>query len=223
MNGNLDHLAQIHTSSGEPVNEGSRQAFTQWLAKLYFGLLYWEVGRKNHPDPAHQQWLMELLDSPDFAYLRACYTQDLGFRLLSSLYHLRVPDPPEPAFRFDFGNGLPHGLAYIRFRNHLLITALGDGNLVREWFNDEHVARCQGLILEQSPSNPVAYLHAVAQIWAVREQLPVQPSIEFHDWGVCDRSREGLEEPPPIDGAAVNARAREIFQEQASRWRNAHR
>ena len=223
MDGNLDHLAQIHTSIGEQVNEGLRQAFTQWLAKLYFGLLYWEAGRKNHADRAHQRWLMKLLNGPEFAYLRSCYTQHLGFRLPSSLYHFRVPDPQEPAFRFDFGNGLPHGLVYIRFRNHLLVTALGDGNLVREWFNDEHVERCQAHILEQSASDPVAYLHAVAHIWAVREWLPIQPAIEFHDWGICDRSREGLEERPAINGEAVNARAQEIFDEHASRWRSARR
>lgn len=223
MDANLVDLAQVHTPTEQPVNEGLRQAFTQWLAKLYFGLLYWEVGRKNHTDPAHQRWLMELLDGPEFAYLRSCYTQDFGFRLPSSLYYFRVPDPPEPAFRFDFGNGLPHGLVYIRFRNHLLVTALGDGHLVREWFNGEHVEICQAHILEQSAFDPVAYLHAVAHIWAVREWLPVEPTIEFHDWGIWDRSREGPEERPPIDGEAVNTRAREIFDEHASKWRNAHR
>lgn len=221
MDGNLDHLAGVHTSTGDCINEALRQAFAQWLAKLYFGLIYWEAGLKNHVDPAHQRWLCEVLDSPQFAYLRRCYTDNLGFRLPSSLFHFRVPDPPSPTFRFDFGNGLPHGLIYIRFRNHLLISALGDGNLVREWFTDAHVKQCQAQIIEQSGSDPIAYLHAVAHIWAVREWLPVQPLIEFHEGGIEDRSRQSLVQRPSIDGEAVNTRAREIFDEHAAKWKKA--
>jgi hypothetical protein len=221
MDRNLDHLADLHTSTGEPINEGLRQAFTQWLAKLYFGLIYWEVGLKKHADPARQRWLVEILEGYEFDYLRRCYTQNLGFKLPSSLFHFRVPDAPEPGFRFDFGTGLPHGLVYIRFRNHLLVTALGDGNLVREWFQDEHVELCQAHLLAQSAADPVAYLHAVAHIWAVREWLPIQPRLELDNDGINDQTREGLELRPAIDDVAVNARAKEIFDEHASKWKNA--
>jgi len=99
MDGNLDHLADLHTSSGSPINEALRQAFTQWLAKLYFGLIYWEVGLKNHVNPVHQRWLSEILDDPQFSYLRRCFIQDLGFKIPSSLFHFRVPDPSTPNFR----------------------------------------------------------------------------------------------------------------------------
>jgi hypothetical protein len=221
MGDNLDHLAGVHTSTGDSINEALRQAFTQWLAKLHFGLIYWEAGLKKHVDPAHQGWLHEILDSPQFAYLRRCFTDDLGFRLPSSLFHFSVPDPPAPTFRFDFGNGLPHGLVYIRFRNHLLICALGDGNLVREWFTDEHVNQCQAQIIEQSGSDPIAYLHAVAHIWAVRELLPVQPLIEFQGSSIVDLSRQGLAMRPSIDDEAVNKRAREVFDEHAAKWKKA--
>lgn len=220
MDGNLDHVAGIHTATGDPINEALRQAFTQWLAKLYFGLVYWEAGLRNHVNLAHQNWLCEILDSPLFAQLRRCYTHDVGFRVPSSLFYFHVPDPPSPRFRFDFGNGLPHGLVYIRFRNHLLVSALGDGNLVGEWFTDAHVKECQAHITEQSGSDPIAYLHAVAHVWAVREWLPVQPFIEFNESGIEGQSRQGLTQRPSIDGEAVNTRAREIFDEHAAKWKN---
>lgn len=143
MDSNLDHLSALHTNTGEPVNEGARQALTQWLAKLYFGLVYWESGLKTHANPEYQKWLRGLLVGPEFAYLRRCFTEQLAFKIPSSLFHFHVPDPPEPAFRFDFGNGLPHGLFYIRFRNHLLVTALGDANLVHEWFTEQHASSMQ--------------------------------------------------------------------------------
>jgi hypothetical protein len=218
MDLNLNHLADLHTSTGEPINGGLRQAFTQWLAKLYFGLIYWEAGLTKHADPARQRLLVQILDGSGFAYLRRCYAQNLGFKLPSSIFHFRVPDAPEPGFRFDFGTALPHGLVYIRFRNHLLVTALGDGNLVREWFRDEQVELCQAHLLEQSAGDPVAYLHAVAHVWAVREWLPVQPRLEFDEDGIHDRTREDCEVRPAIDEVAVNTRANEIFAEQASKW-----
>jgi hypothetical protein len=219
MDSNFDHLASIHGATGEPVNEALRQAFTLWLTKLYFGLLYWEAGLKRHADLNRQQWLRGLLDQPDFAYMRRCLTERLAFKLPSSLFHFRVPDPPEPAFRFDFGDGLPLGLVYIRFRNHLLVAALGDANLVREWITDEHIRTLQFSIDEQSEKDPVAYLHPVSHIWAVREWLPIQPRLEFGVDGIRDRSREGYDDRPPIDSDAVNTRATEIFHEHASKWK----
>lgn len=219
MDSNVDHLVAVHTATGDPLNEAVRHVFTQWLAKLYFGLLYWESGLKRHADPSHQQWLSSLLDGPEFAYLRRCFTERLEFRLPSSLFHFRVPDPPELAFRFDFGSGLPHGLFYIRFRNHLLVTALGDGNLVRDWFTEGHAKVMQDSIDERSGHDPVAYLHPVSHIWAVREWLPIQPRLEFEDWGIRDRSREGHSDCLPIDAEAVNRRAAAIFEEHASKWK----
>lgn len=218
MDSNLDHLSGLHTATGEPVNEAIRQAFAQWLAKLYFGLIYWEAGLKTHANHKYQRWLRGLLGAPEFAYLRACFTKQLAFKIPSSLFHFRVPDPPVPAFRFDFGNGLPLGLFYIRFRNHLLVTALGDANLVRDWFTDQTASSMQQQLYEQSSSDPVAYLHPVSQIWAVRECLPIQPRLEFDSSGIRDLSREGYHEQPPIDGEAVNTRAAELFQQLASKW-----
>jgi hypothetical protein len=98
------------------------------------------------------------------------------------------------------------------------VAALGDANLVREWFTDEHVRDVQAAIYEMSVKDPVAHLHAVAHIWAVREWLPIQPRIEFGEQGIRDRSREDLQHKPPIDAGAVNTRAAEIFRELASKW-----
>jgi hypothetical protein len=218
MDSNLDQLADIHIVTGARVNEALRQAFTLWLAKLYFGLLYWEAGLRTHNDPVRQEWFREILNEPGFKYMRKCLIERLAFKLPSSLFHFHVPDPPDPALRFDFGNGLPHGLVYVRFRNHLLVSALGDANLVSEWFTDEHVKDVQKAINEMSGNDPLAYIHAVAHIWAVREWLPVQPRLEFEEWGVREYSREGHQDKPPINAEAVNARAEEIFLEFAAKW-----
>jgi hypothetical protein len=78
MDSNRDLLAGVHTATGEPVNEALRQALTHWLAKLYFGLLYWESGLKTHANPKHQQWLRSLLAGPEFAYLRRCFIEKLA-------------------------------------------------------------------------------------------------------------------------------------------------
>lgn len=219
MDANLAHLSAIHTAFGEPLNESLRHAFTQWLAKLYYGLLYWEAGLETHVDPDYQRWLGSLLAEPEFAYLRKCFVDQLAFKIPSSLFHFHVPDPPEPAFRFDFGNGLPHGLFYVRFRNHLLVTALADANLVHQWLNEEHVSSLQLSITQLSAQDPAEYLHAVAHIWAIRELLPVAPRLEYQDRDILDRSREGYSQCPAIDSEAVNSRAAELFQKLVAKWK----
>jgi hypothetical protein len=80
------------------------------------------------------------------------------------------------------------------------------------------ILRATSAIYEMSVKDPVAHLHAVAHIWAVREWLPIQPRIEFGEQGIRDRSREDLQHKPPIDAEAVNTRAAEIFRELASKW-----
>jgi hypothetical protein len=79
----------------------------------------------------------------------------------------------------------------------------------------------QHSIDELSDHDPVAYLHPVSHIWAVREWLPIQPRLEFEDGGIRDRSREGYAFRPRIDSDAVNTRAAEIFQEHAAKWKKA--
>lgn len=129
-----------------------------------------------------------------------------------------MPDPPEPGFRFDFGNGLPYGLFYLRFGNHLLIIALGDAYLVSEWLTSDIIASLQETIMEESADDPVAYLIAVAHCWAVRENLPVEPRLEYSSNAIRDLSREGLNDRPSVDKVAVNARAAELFKKLARKW-----
>lgn len=218
MDANPDHLSRLHIQTDDSVNVALRQVLTQWLAKLYYGLLYWECVRKYHPDNVYQRQLKAMLDDRVFTHLRRCFVDDIGFNVPSSLFYFRVPNPPAPVFRFDFGNGLPYGLFYLRFDNHLLIAALGDACLVSEWLTSDLVASLQTTIDEESASDPVAYLVAVAHCWAVRENLPVQPRLEYGCDYIHDRSAEGLALKPPINGNSVNARAVELFTELARKW-----
>ncbi|WP_116812892.1 hypothetical protein [Steroidobacter cummioxidans] len=218
MDQNLELLSKLHMPSAEPLNTALREAFVHWVAKLYYGLLYWEAGLRNHQKPEYQQWLQGLLASEEFAYLRKCFMQRLAFRIPSSVFHFHLPEP-QHSLRFDFGNGLPLGLIYVRFRQHLIVASVGDACLVQQWFTAAHVASAQAALSENSSEEPLAYLHAVAHIWAVREWLPIAPRLEYGESAIRDRSREGHPVPPEIDAPAVNERAAEVYAELAAKWR----
>lgn len=223
MDDNLAEMEQLRAPTPESLGEALREIFTLWIAKLYYGLLYWEAGLERHDDPEYQRWLRGLLHTQEFAYLRKCLVEGSAFRLPSSLFYFYLSEPPEPALRFDFATGLPLGLVYIRFRRHLLVAALGDGNLVGEYFTQQQVERGQAHISNASSEEALSFLHAIAHIWAVREWLPVEPRIEYGVAGLVDRSRDGYTTRPLIDGAAVSERARELFEEHRARWRRGSR
>jgi hypothetical protein len=217
LDSNVDALTALNGCTQDPLHLALRQAFSMWLGKLYFGLLYWEAGLKHHNRPEYQAYLHSLLEDDLFDYLRRCFTEELAFAVPSSLFYFHLPKVVAPPFRFDFETGLPLGLIYVRTGRHLFITALADGHLTAEWFNQSHVAAQQAHIEEHE--DPVAYLDAVAHIWAVREWLPVAPNLEYLDSSIVDRSRENLAERPPIDGDAVNERATELFSQLCAKWK----
>ena len=218
MDSNRDLLAQLHKPNPPPVIARPKEALSQWLAKIHIGLIHWEANRRNHSDPEHQAWLSELLRSPVVAYVRQCLLEFNAFSCPSSLYHFDLPKPVEPRFRFDFASGLGTFTFFVRFNTHLLVIAIADAHLVQEWFTDDLVRVRQRFIFEESDRDPAAYLWAVADIWAVRENLPLAPDLRYRQDGILDLSQLGLARKPPIDGDAVNDRAAEIHQELVVRF-----
>lgn len=218
MDTNLDVLAQLHLAHHPKVAANAKEMFCQWLAKLHLGLIHWEVNLKRHPNSYYKTLLENYIETPVVTCLQRCFSEWHYFNCPSSLYHFSVPPPPERAFRFDFGSRHEISGTFIKFGTHLLVTTIGDGRLVEEWFTDHQHKITQGYILT-SPENPLAYLSAVAHIWAVRELLPVQPQLEFTSHSIRDLSRKGLDQKPAINEEAINARADQLFDELAQRFK----
>lgn len=221
MDFNLDVLSELHRPNQSEVAARIKEALCQWLAKILLGLIFWETNLKRHADLGYQASLVQHIKSPLFSCLHRCLTQDHWFNCPSSLYYFSVPDPPHPVFRFNFATSPEISSVFVRFGRHLLVTTIGDGKLTEEWFGDDQYARTQAHITEKSPEDPVAYLWAVAAIWAVRELLPISPRLEFTTESVIDRSREGVDIKPEIDGDAVRARTIEWFDDLSQRYKSA--
>ncbi|MBX3430007.1 MAG: hypothetical protein KF779_10525 [Hyphomonadaceae bacterium] len=218
MDQNLDVLERLHLAGQDKVVEGIREAFSQWLAKLHLGLIYWEVNLKGHPAPDVQSRLPKYLDTPVVKALQRCFCQFHSFNVPSSLYYFRLPDAVSPT-RFDFSTQHQILGTFIRFGRHLLVGVTGDGYLTTEWFGPEQYRRTQSFIDEQWKTNPAAYLQAPAHIWAVRAGLPVAPKLEFTTSAVIDRSREGWTDRPQINADAVNDFANELYLDLLGRFR----
>ena len=221
LDDNLDTLRQMHLLQPSETAKRVREALCQWLAKLHFGLIYWEAHLVCHRDRAYQRNLAGLLQSEAFTYMRRCFIEFYAFNCPSSLYHFDLPDPPHPALRFDFGSALDTSAFYVRIDRHLLVVALADAYLVQEWLTPEVHGDLQRQIEEQGSEDPVCYLHAVGQIWSVRENLPVRPHLLYSDDAIRDHSRLGHDAKPSINGERVNDRAEEITAHLAERFRPA--
>ncbi|CAK2368017.1 hypothetical protein [Vibrio sp. 10N.222.55.B11] len=212
------NLSRLHLNDDNYEIDKLRGTLTKWLAKLYLGFVYWEAGLPRHPNIQYQSQLKHLLEDQTLKLLQSSLSQETPLYLPSSLFYFNLPENDDDNLRFDFATGLPLGLFFIKFKRHLLVVCLGDGNLVTEYFTDDQYLYSQNLINEYKDSDPLAYLHPVSHIWAVRELLPVQPDLEFYSNCILDRSRSRYLDKPEIDELAVNMRARNVFVEHTSRF-----
>lgn len=98
-----------------------------------------------------------------------------------------------------------------RFENYVL-SLLDEMHLNLDVMRELHVpahskAAAQVKVAQHAEADPTAYLVAVGHVWAVRENLPVKPNLEFSEERIIDRSRNGYALAPGIDADTVNRRA----------------
>jgi hypothetical protein len=122
MHLNLDVMRELHAPAHSKVAACVKEALCQWMAKIYLGLTFWEIGRDNHPDKEYQKLLEEVLNTPLIGYLQRCFANDYAFNCPSSLYYFSVPDGGE-GLAFDFATRHDVGGAYVKIGEHLLVTA----------------------------------------------------------------------------------------------------
>lgn len=211
---NIDVLGMLHKAKGDETVLAVKRSLVQWLAKIYIGLVYWESEFFGHNNASYQDQLKSQLNYSLLSQLQECFKNEWAFTLPSSLYYFRIQSNNDQ-LDFDFATGLPLGLIYLKFRNHLLIGCISDGYLTEEWFTDHQYIETQKF-LDDNPKDCLVYLHAVAHVWSVRENLPIAPKIDYTADGVADSSRAGLSGKPPISEKIVSKRAAEILEEHRS-------
>ena len=219
FNSNYDTLRKLHVEREDSIVASIKETLTQWLAKIYIGFVYWEAHYNRHSDPDYQCWLLDQVGDPLVNQLQRCFKNEWYFNVPSSLYYFRIPEQSPEGFEFDFATGLPLGLIYLKFNEHLLVACIADGYLVEEYFTENQYNASEKVIMNCSSEDPAAYLHPVSHIWSVRENLPIKPKIEYIDTNVVDKSRENPEPRPSLDIDLVNKRAKEIQIEHASKFK----
>jgi hypothetical protein len=136
MDTNKQVLVTLHLTPQSDVASAAKEALCQWLAKLHFGLIYWETGLKRHPNLDYQASLRQYLEKPVIGCLQRCFREWHYFNCPSSLYYFSVPNPLEKYFRFNFATHPEISGTFIKFGSHLLVAMIGDGKLTEEWFGD---------------------------------------------------------------------------------------
>lgn len=211
LSSNQDVLSKLHIRSNDPVISSIKEVLSQWMFKVYIGLVYWEKNLRSHPSVDYQSTLVDQINDPVVKQLQKCFKNEYKFNVPSSLYYFNIPGSVPSGLEFDFATGLPFGLIYVKFNEHLLVASIADSYLVEEWFTDYQYRNTQSRINSWSASNPIAYLYAVSHIWAVRENLPIQPSLAYSENAVTDYSRMLALKKPEINAVLVEQRAIEIY------------
>lgn len=216
---NSEVLEKLHYYKGDAVVDAVKEAICQWLAKIYVGLIFWEASYPKHENSLYQREIYEDLDPSLVRHLQKCFREENYYNVPTSLYYFKLYGDFPKGFEFDFSTGLPYGSIYIKIGQHLFVACIADGLLVEEWFtNEQYVSTVEHL--KHCYSDPAAHLAPVSQIWSVRENLPVQPNIEYHSDSVADKSRLDCPLKPEINSKTVNVRAQEIYWELCERYRD---
>lgn len=211
MSENEDVMQSIAFTRDDDVTNAIREVLVHWLAKIFYGLIYWEVGMKNHPRPDKQNGLYVHLDDFVLKKIQASVVDEQKFNIPSTLFWFKVPCH-EDGTKFDFASHHELKSFFIRFGPNLLVSCLGDCNLVSEWFGQEQFRNSQSFIDTARSELDLTYLAVVAEIWAVRSVMPVSPQIAVNDDSVVDISRIVAAERPDIDVDAVRDSADSILQ-----------
>lgn len=216
---NLDVMSELHSSDPDSVVVAIRERLSMWLCKLYHGLSYWELYRENHPDREYQALVGKALETDLFRYMQRCFSNEYAFYCPSSLYYFNIPDADGSSVEFDFATRHEVGGAYIKFGNHLLVVVLGDGYLTQHYLNSSIYDTLQRHIANTSAKDPLAYLLAVSHVWAVRENLPIEPELVFEDDCIKDVTRLGRAVAPEISDPGIQQSVAEIYGALSERFR----
>lgn len=208
MDRNRKIMRTIEFERNDSTSLAIRDALLHWLAKIYYGLIYWELGMKNHPVPERKEQLSKLTDDILLSKIQASFMGDQKFNIPSTLFWFDAnAHGDEKIQSFDFASNHELKVLFVKFGPNVLVACIGDCNLVSEWFGEKQYANCQNYLRENEKSNPYAYLDVVAEIWAVRSALPVSPNFVVNDASVVDKSRFSSSMRPDIDTDLVKSNA----------------
>lgn len=216
---NREILRRLHSSDQAKI--GSIESavadhFKMWLAKIFFGLIYWESHIYEGLDNREQ--LLESLKDESFQRLRDSFTKNNRFNVPSSIFYFEIYHSPgtDPDLNFDFATNIQAKSVFVRIKGHLFVCCLGDDRLVEEWFTHAHWVHWQKQVLEQKLETD--YLEIFAEISAVRLSLPVAPRLDYLDNGdVVGKSRLGFKDKPAIDENAIERARRDILSDLSKR------
>lgn len=214
---NTSYLKQIHLAKQGDDLFHWKEVLSLWLVKLYLGFSWWECSLVNHPDKNYKTELEKALRSNLLPHFQKCFRDELWFNLPSSLFYYEVAECEDFA-AFDFSSRHEVEGVFIKFRSHLLVLLIGDANLTHEYFN-HHWERRQKILHDTVNSHPLNFLDAVAELWAVRKCLPLEPKLTITADNVVDESRLGYREKPEINGDHINEYREQFLKELEVRYK----
>lgn len=207
MNQNAPLMAAIEFERNDPVSLAVKDALLHWLAKIYYGLIFWELGMKNHPKPQRKEHLSNLTDDFLLSKIQSSFVKQAKFNVPSTLFWFDAPaDDFEKSLDFNFSSNHDLKSIYVKFGTNVLVACIGDCNLVSEWFGRSQYDHAQQY-LRTVKNGPNAYIDVVSKIWAVRGALPVSPKFIVGPEAIIDVSRQDKLTRPDIDEKLVRSNA----------------
>jgi hypothetical protein len=186
MEGLLKEL--ITEDKGFPLEYGpdnsTASVMSTWLSKIYYGLFYCDLITTGNPD--WRDICESIVSSKNFEMIRRSYQLGHGFCLPSTLYAFRS----NYAQSFDLRTTVVPGAILIKIESLVLILALEDGFLTRQYLRDAPLNTLRSNIRIQEDANAdfPGYLLAWAEVLALRLCIPKSPSIIFSEDRITNMS-----------------------------------
>jgi len=175
-------------------DNSTASVMSTWLSKIYFGLFYYDFATTGNPE--WRNVCETVVSSKNFEIVRRSYQQGHGFCLPSTLYAFRS----NYAQSFDLRTTVVPGAILIKIDSLVLVLALADGFLTKNYLRDAPLDTLRAMIREQEDANAdfPGYLLSWAEVLALRLCIPKSPSFIFSEDRVINMSLSTMAANPEV-------------------------
>ncbi|WP_300497125.1 hypothetical protein [uncultured Methylophaga sp.] len=193
-------------------DESITSIITTWLSKIYYGMFYDDFLKTDNKD--WHEVCSNIINSPNFDFVRKSYKNGHGFQLPSSLFVFKTNND-----QFDLVTMVDPSTILVKIGKITLVLCVCDGFLTKNYLNSDPLKNLRDLVKEEDRINSDFPSHklALAEIVALRTCIPKTPKFSYSNHQIVNMSLSTLVSNPDevyrIDTKQLKETRRELLEE----------
>jgi len=207
----VEEESRILTTYGP--DESVTSIVSTWLAKIYYGLFYYDFLRSRNQ--AWKEVSGGVIDCDNFNLIRKSYKNGYGFFLPSSLFSFQVSED----INFDLRTSVFSQVILVKIKNIILVLCIGDGYLVKNYLKGgtlDALREFLNRVADKQKGFPTQ-IYAWAEILALWLCIPKAPSIIYGPESITNMSLMTLAANPQVAYAVDEEKLRKYRNRRLSR------